>query len=54
MANVASGQSLYQEDLRGIHKDGSRIKIQFSSSPVSDAQGNVTGILATFINQSQR
>jgi len=54
MADVIAGSSCYQEELRGIHKDGSLIKILFSSSPISDAAGSVTGILVTFINQSQR
>jgi diguanylate cyclase (GGDEF)-like protein/PAS domain S-box-containing protein len=54
IANVAAGNSLFQEELRGIHKNGSLIKIQFSSSPIRNAENEVTGILVTFVNQSQR
>ncbi len=54
MAMVAAGQSLFQEELDGVHKNGSQIKIKFSSSPIKDSKGQITGVLVTFINHSQR
>ena len=51
---AAQGRSVVGEELRGIKKDGTRVRIQFASSPVHNAAGEVTGILITFVNQSAR
>ena len=47
---AAQGRSIVGEELRGIKKDGTRIRIQFASSPVHNTAGEVTGILITFVN----
>jgi len=52
--SVAGGGQIFNEELRGLKKDGSVIRIQFSSSPIYNEEGEVSGILATFVNQSER
>jgi diguanylate cyclase (GGDEF)-like protein/PAS domain S-box-containing protein len=54
LASVAGGGQIFNEELRGRKKDGTLIRIQFSSSPIYDNEGIVTGILATFVDQSER
>ncbi len=54
LASVAGGNQIFNEELRGLKKDGTRIRIQFSSSPIYNEAGKVFGILATFVDQSER
>ncbi len=54
LASVAGGGKIFNEELRGLKKDGSLIRIQFSSSPIYNEEGVVSGILATFVDQSER
>ncbi len=54
LASVAGGGKIFNEELRGLKKDGTLIRIQFSSSPIYDEAGKVSGILATFVDQSAR
>lgn len=54
LAVVRMGQEVFHEELRGRRKDGSLMRIQFASSPVLDSRGKVTGVLATFLDQSAR
>ncbi|MCP4290332.1 MAG: EAL domain-containing protein [bacterium] len=54
LAAVSSGSQVMNEELLGVKKDGSIMSIQFSSSPLFHDDGKVSGILATFVNQSER
>lgn len=54
LASVLSGKKVFQHELRGLKKDGSVMRIQFSSSPVHNASGEISGLLATFVDQSER
>jgi|GEM_PF-1026436 len=51
---ASTGHGVFKEELRGSRKDGSLFSIQFSSSPVFNAAGDVSGILATFVDQTAR
>ncbi len=52
--SVAAGGQIFNEELHGLKKDGTLIRIQFSSSPIYDESGIVSGILATFTDLSAR
>ena len=54
IARVAVGQEIFSEELKGLKKDGSLMRIQFSSSPIYGEDGQVRGVLATFVDQSER
>ncbi len=54
LASVASGSQIFNEELRGLKKDGSLMRIQFSSSPIYNQESRVSGILATFVDQTER
>ncbi len=54
LSSVASGRQIFNEELKGLKKDGSLMRIQFSSSPIYDEKGSVSGILATFVDQTER
>jgi diguanylate cyclase (GGDEF)-like protein/PAS domain S-box-containing protein len=54
LASVVAGGEVFNEELQGRKKDGSPMRIQFSSSPIYGEGGGVSGILATFSDLSER
>ena len=54
LASVAAGNQIFNEELRGLKKDGSLMSIQFSSSPIYNEHSNISGIMATFVDQTER
>ncbi|HEU5363555.1 MAG TPA: PAS domain S-box protein [Gaiellaceae bacterium] len=54
LRRIAAGESMRDLDLRRSHRDGSAIDVMVSAAPISNAQGNAVGVIATMIDVTQR
>lgn len=54
LEEVAAGEGAFSQEFKGQKKDGTGMRILFSSSPVFAESGSVKGVLATFVDQSAR
>jgi PAS domain S-box-containing protein len=54
LAQIASGETMRDLDLRRLHCDGSLIDVMVSAAPIRDAHGTVVGVISTMIDVTQR